>query len=70
MTFGYHVIKNATSSTSTTTTNYTDTSPCGGSYLSDSSGNAIIRCARQFTSIELLVLTLLLTIWIVVQLQF
>ena len=38
---GYHVIKNATSTTSTTTTNYTDTSPCGGSYLSDSSGNAI-----------------------------
>ena len=38
---GYHVIKNATSATSTTTTNYTDTSPCGGSYLSDSSGNAI-----------------------------
>lgn len=38
---GYHVIKNATSTTSTTTTNYTDTSPCGGSYLSDSSGNAL-----------------------------
>ena len=36
---GYHVIKNATSATATTS--HTDTSPCGGSYLSDSSGNAI-----------------------------
>ncbi|MBO47574.1 MAG: hypothetical protein CMD57_01005 [Gammaproteobacteria bacterium] len=38
---GYHVIKNATSTVSTTTTNYTDTSPCGGSYLTDASGNAL-----------------------------
>jgi hypothetical protein len=37
--FGYHIIKNATSTTATT--NATDTSPCGGSYLTDSSGNAI-----------------------------
>ena len=36
---GYHVIKNATSATAATS--HTDTSPCGGSYLSDSSGNAI-----------------------------
>ena len=36
---GYHVIKNATSTTAATS--HTDTSPCGGSYLSDSSGNAI-----------------------------
>lgn len=36
---GYHVIKNATSTTATT--NATDTSPCGGSYLTDASGNAI-----------------------------
>ena len=36
---GYHVIKNASSTTAVTS--HTDTSPCGGSYLSDSSGNAI-----------------------------
>ena len=36
---GYHVIKNATSTTAATS--HTDTSPCGGSYLSDASGNAI-----------------------------
>ena len=36
---GYHVIKNATSATAATS--HTDTSPCGGSYLSDASGNAI-----------------------------
>mgnify|MGYP001502058006 CR=1 FL=1 len=36
---GIHVIKNATATTATTS--HTDTSPCGGSYLSDSSGNAI-----------------------------
>ena len=36
---GYHVIKNATSATAATSN--TDTSPCGGSYLSDASGNAI-----------------------------
>ena len=36
---GIHIIKNATATTAATT--YTDTSPCGGSYLSDSSGNAI-----------------------------
>ena len=36
---GYHVIKNATSTTAATS--HTDTSPCGGSYLSDSNGNAI-----------------------------
>tara|TARA_B000000557_G_scaffold259757_1_gene256096 strand:+ start:3758 stop:4411 length:654 start_codon:yes stop_codon:yes gene_type:complete len=39
--FGIHVIKNATSTTSSTQINYTDTSPCGGSYLTDSSGNAL-----------------------------
>tara|TARA_B100000161_G_scaffold252401_1_gene212167 strand:- start:113 stop:760 length:648 start_codon:yes stop_codon:yes gene_type:complete len=38
---GLHVIKNATSTTSTTQSNYNDTSPCGGSYLTDASGNAI-----------------------------
>ena len=38
---GIHVIKNATQTVSTTTTNYTDTTPLGGSYLTDSSGNAI-----------------------------
>ena len=36
---GIHIIKNATATTATTS--HTDTSPCGGSYLSDSSGNAI-----------------------------
>ena len=36
---GYHVIKNATATTAATT--YTDTSPCGGSYLTDASGNAL-----------------------------
>lgn len=36
---GYHVIKNATATTATTSS--TDTSPCGGSYLTDSSGNAL-----------------------------
>ena len=36
---GYHVIKNATATTATTS--HTDTSPCGGTYLTDSSGNAI-----------------------------
>lgn len=36
---GYHVIKNATATTAATS--HTDTSPCGGSYLSDSSGSAI-----------------------------
>ena len=36
---GIHVIKNATSTTAATT--YTDTSPCGGSYLTDANGNAI-----------------------------
>ena len=36
---GYHVIKNATATTAATS--HTDTSPCGGTYLTDSSGNAI-----------------------------
>ena len=36
---GLHVIKNATATTATTSN--TDTSPCGGSYLTDASGNAI-----------------------------
>jgi hypothetical protein len=36
---GYHVIKNATAATAATSNS--DTSPCGGSYLSDASGNAI-----------------------------
>ena len=36
---GIHIIKNATATTATTT--YTDTSPCGGSYLTDASGNAL-----------------------------
>ena len=36
---GIHIIKNATSTTATTSS--TDTSPCGGSYLTDASGNAI-----------------------------
>ena len=41
---GLHIIKNATSTTSTSPTsqlNHNDTSPCGGSYLTDASGNAI-----------------------------
>ena len=38
---GIHIIKNATSTTSSTQTNYTDTSPCGGSYLTDANGNAL-----------------------------
>jgi len=38
---GIHIIKNATSTVSTTTLNSADTSPCGGSYLTDASGNAI-----------------------------
>lgn len=41
---GIHIIKNATSTTSTSPTtqlNHNDTSPCGGSYLTDASGNAI-----------------------------
>ena len=36
---GLHIIKNATATTATTSN--TDTSPCGGSYLTDGSGNAI-----------------------------
>ena len=36
---GIHIIKNATATTAATT--YTDTSPCGGSYLTDASGNAL-----------------------------
>ncbi len=36
---GIHVIKNATATTATTSS--TDTSPCGGSYLTDASGNLI-----------------------------
>lgn len=36
---GLHIIKNATATTATTSN--TDTSPCGGSYLTDASGNAI-----------------------------
>jgi len=36
---GYHIIKNATSTTAATS--YTDTSPCGGSYLTDAGGNDI-----------------------------
>tara|TARA_B100000035_G_scaffold259519_1_gene230181 strand:+ start:709 stop:1509 length:801 start_codon:yes stop_codon:yes gene_type:complete len=36
---GMHIIRNATSTTAATS--HTDTSPCGGSYLTDASGNAI-----------------------------